>query len=475
MRPGFDWCHEPAAEFGPGAPRHYGLLLPFWGSTHRRLCKHGRPPRSPKEAPMDVMFSHCCGLDVHAKKILACRITPDKKGKPTKEILTFGTMTDELLRLADWLTLAGVTHVAMESTGVLWKPVFNLLEGSFELLLVNAQHIKTVPGRKSDVKDCEWIADLLRHGLLKASFVPDRDQRELRELTRYRTTLVRERVAEVNRLQKTLEGANIKLANVASNIMGVSARQMLAALVAGQTEAAALAQLAKAKLRQKIPELERALLGQFREHQRFLVAQQLAHIEYLEEMIETVSTEVRKRLDTLSVPGEGKEAVRPYAEAVELLITISGVQRRTAEVIVAEIGIDMGRFPSAKHLASWAGLVPGLHESGGKHKGNKTRKGNRWLRSALVEASLAASKTKGTYLSSQYHRLAARRGKKKAVLAVAHTILVIAYQLIHNQVPYEEMGALYFDERDRDALERRLVQRLEKLGNKVTIERQLAA
>ncbi len=424
---------------------------------------------------MEVVYSHCCGLDVHSKKILACRTTPGKGSTPTKEIQTFGTMTDELLRLSDWLAQAGVTHVAMESTSVYWKPVFNLLESSFALLLVNAQHIKTVPGRKSDVKDCEWIADLLRHGLLKGSFVPEREQRELRELTRYRTALVRERVAEVNRLQKTLEGANIKLANVASNILGVSARQMLGALIAGQTDAKALAQLAKAKLRQKIPLLERALVGEFRGHQRFLVAQQLAHIEDLDDAIEAVSTEICKRLDTLSVEGEGKEATHPYAAAVEVLITISGVQQRTAEVIVAEIGIDMARFPSAKHLASWAGLVPGLHESGGKRQGNKTRKGNKWLRSALVEAALAASKTKGTYLSSQYHRLAARRGKKKAVVAVAHTILVIAYQLIQKRVPYEELGGLYFDERDRDALERRLVDRLEKLGNKVTIERKLAA
>jgi len=423
---------------------------------------------------MHVVYTHCAGLDVHTKTVVACRIVPGPKGAPTKEIHTFGTFTDELLRLSDWLAQAGVTHVAMESTGVYWKPVFNLLEGSFELLLVNAQHIKAVPGRKSDVKDCEWLADLLRHGLVRGSFVPERELRELRELTRYRTALVRERVREVNRLLKTLEGANIKLSNVVSNIQGVSARQMLEGLVAGQTDAAALAQLAKGRMREKIPLLERALVGQFREHQRYLVARQLAHLDDLESAIEEIGGEIRQRIGAEREGGEGKQAA-PYAEVVERLITISGVQQRTAEVIVAEIGIEMHRFPSAKHLSSWAGLVPGLHESGGKRKGNQTRRGSPWLRAALVEAALAASKTKGTYLSSQYHRLAARRGKKKAAVAVAHTILEIAYYLIRDGLVYEDLGGQYFDERDREALERRLVRRLEQLGNTVTLERKLAA
>jgi transposase len=426
---------------------------------------------------MDVVHSHCAALDVHLKTIAACRVVPGAHGKATKEIRTFGTMTDDLLRLADWRTAEGITHVAMESTGVYWKPVYNVLEGSFELLLVNAQHIKNVAGRKSDVKDCEWLADLLRHGLVKASFVPDRDLRELREWTRYRTTRVRERVAEVNRVQKTLEGANIKLAIVASNVLGVSARQMLEALVDGETDAAVLAQLAKTRMRAKIPLLERALSGRFGKHQQFLVARQLAHIDDLDGLIEEISAEVVQRCATLSVEVvvETGAARRPFEEAVKFLDTIPGVGLRIAETIVAEIGIAMDRFPSAKHLASWAGLVPGLRVSGGKRLSNKTHKGARWLRTALVEAAQAAARKKGTYLSAQYHRLAGRRGKKKALVAVAHTILGIAYYLIKHGVAYEELGAGYFDERDRDMVERRLVQRLEQMGNKVTIERQLAA
>jgi transposase len=409
-------------------------------------------------------------------------------------IRTFGTMTCDLLALSDWLAEGGVTHVAMESTGVYWKPLYNLLEGSFTLLLVNAQHIQQVPGRKSDVKDCEWIADLLRHGLLKASFVPDRFQRELRELTRYRTTQVRERAAEQNRLQKTLEGANIKLAGVASDVLGVSARQMLAALCAGQTDAAAMAQLAKGRLREKLPQLEQALVGDFQAHQRFLVAQQLAHIDYLEERIAPISAEIAQRLQppvpppgteapprpTAAPPapaGEEPAAAEPlsYAAAVAVLLTIPGVGPRIAEVVVTEIGRDMRRFPSAGHLASWAGLVPGLNVSAGKRQSNRTRKGSPWLRSALVEAAHAASHTKATYLSAHYHRLAARRGKKKAIVAVAHTILGIAYHLLRNGTVHEEVGDRYYDERDREALQRKYVRRLEELGCKVSVELAAAA
>ena len=407
---------------------------------------------------MDVVYERCCGLDIHKKTVVACRIVPGPAGKPTKEIRTFGTMTEDLLALSDWLASEGVTHVAMESTGVYWKPIYNLLEGSFELLLANARHIKAVPGRKTDVRDCEWIADLLRHGLLKPSFVPDRRERELRELTRYRSSLVRERTAEVNRLQKTLEGANIKLAAVASDLMGASGREMLAALVGGSTDATALAQLARGKLRQKLPDLGRALAGRCGAHQRFLLARQLAHIDFLDEAIEQVSAEVRER-------------VRPFEAVVQRLDTIPGVGRWTAEVILAEIGTDMGRFPGAGHLASWAGMCPGNNESAGKRKSSKTRRGSPWLRVALTEAAQAAGRTKGTYLAAQYHRLLARRGKKKATVAVGHTILVIAYHLLTDETGYRDLGGHYFDERDRGLLERRLVRRLEGLGYKVTLAR----
>jgi transposase len=406
---------------------------------------------------MDVIHERCCGLDIHKRVVVACLIVPGPAGKPAKEVRSFGTMTDDLLRLADWLAAAGCTHVAMESTGVYWKPVYNLLEDRFELLLANARHVKAVPGRKTDAKDCEWLAELLRHGLLRGSFVPDRPQRELRELTRYRATLVRERTAEVNRLQKTLEGANIKLAAVATDIMGLSGRQMLAALVGGETDAAAMAQLAQGRLRDKLPQLERALAGRVGAHQRFLLARQLAHVDFLDASIEEVSAEVAERL-------------RPFEAELERLATIPGIGRRTAEVLVAEIGTDMGRFPTAAHLASWAGMCPGNDESAGKRRGGKTRKGSPWLRSALVEAARAAGRSKRTYLAAQYHRLAARRGTKRAAVAVGHTILVIAYRLLREGGAYRDLGERYFDERDRRAVERRLVGRLEGLGYKVSLE-----
>jgi transposase len=406
---------------------------------------------------MEVVYPRCCGLDLHKRIVVACRIVPGLRGQPQKEIRTFSTMTADLLALADWLQAVGCTHVAMESTGVFWKPVYNLLEGQFTLLLVNAQHIKAVPGRKTDVKDCEWLADLLRHGLLKPSFVPDRAQRELRELTRYRTTLVGERSAEINRLQKTLEGANIKLAAVASSIVGKSAREMLDALVAGASDPAALAQLARGRLREKLPQLEQALQGQFAAHQRFLVAQQLAHLDYLDEAIERLSTEIAERL-------------HPFEVTQTQLQTIPGVGRRAAEIIVAEMGTDISRFPSAGHLAAWAGMAPGNNESAGKRRSGKTRTGNPHLRTLLVETGQAAGRTKDTYLAAQYRRLAARRGQRRAAVAVGHTILGIIYYLLKRGTTYQELGGDYFDERDRQGVERRLVRRLEALGNKVTLE-----
>ena len=394
---------------------------------------------------------------MHKKRVVACLLTPGPEGTPRKEVRTFGTMTEDLLALGDWLMAAGCTHVAMESTGIYWKPISNLLEGQFELLVVNARHMKAVPGRKTDVKDCEWIAELLRHGLLAPSFVPDRPQRELRELTRYRSALIAERSAEVNRLQKTLEGANIKLASVATDVMGVSGRQMLAALVDGATDGAAIAQLARGRLREKLPELERALTGRMGTHQRFLLARQLAHIDFLDTQVEQVNAEIAERM-------------RPFEEAISRLDTIPGVGRRIAEVLVAEVGSDLARFPTAGHLSSWAGMCPGNNESAGKRLSGRTRKGSRWLRTALIEAAQAASRTRGTYLAAQYRRLAARRGRKRALVAVGHTILVIAYHLLTRQTCYQELGAHYFDERDRQAVERRLIRRLQALGYKVSLD-----
>jgi len=404
---------------------------------------------------MEVLYTHCCGIDVHKRQVVACLVVPGAGGRLSKETRTFGTMTRDLLALVDWLVAAGCTHVAMESTGVYWYPLYNLMEGVLEILVVNAQHIKQVPGRKTDVRDCEWIADLLRHGLLRACFIPARPQRELRELTRYRTTLVRERAAEVNRLQKTLEGANIKLAAVARDIMGVSGRAMLEAMVAGTSDPTTLAQLARRQLRGKIPQLEQALAGQFGAHQRFMVAHQLVHIDSLDELITQVSAEIGARLEE-------------QEEALVLLDTITGVGRRTAEVLLAEVGADLRRFPSAGHLAAWAGLAPGNNQSAGKQLSGKTRKGSPWLRATLVEAAQAVGHTE-TYLGAQYRRIAARRGRKRAAIAVAHRILVIAYHVLTTREPFRDLGATYFDKRNQRAVERRLVQRLETLGYAVAL------
>jgi len=402
---------------------------------------------------MQVVYERCCGIDVHKRNLVACVITPEGK-----ELRSFGTMTVHLLELADWLEERGVTHVAIESTGVYWKPVYNLLEGcGVEVLVVNAQHIKAVPGRKTDVKDAEWIADLLRHGLLRGSYIPSREQRELRELVRYRKTLIRERSAEVNRLQKTLEGANIKLASVVSDVTGESGRAMLEALVAGTTDPKELAGMALGQLQNKRAQLEQALYGLVGRHQQVMIAAQLRHIDFLDQEIEALSGEIEERL-------------RPFEQSLAYLDSIPGVGRRTAEMILAEIGFDMKRFPTAGHLASWAGMCPGNNESAGRQKSGRTRKGSPWLREALVEAAQTAARTRNTYLASQYYRIAARRGAKRTVVAVGHTILVIAYHLLKHQTPYTDLGANYFDEQDKMAILRRSVKRLEKLGYKVSVE-----
>jgi transposase len=406
---------------------------------------------------MDVVYERCCGIDLHKRSVTACVLTPGPGGRPAKEVRTFGTMTEDRLALGDWLAAAGVTHVAMESTGVSWKPLWNLFEDRFSLLLVNAAHVKVVPGRTRDVGDAEWLADLLRHGLLRASFVPDRSARELRELTRYRSSLVRERTAEINRLQKTLEGANIKLASVVSDVTGVSARAMLAELVAGRENAAALADLAVGQLRKKLPELERALTGRMRAHQRFLLAQHLTHVDALDEQIAAVGAQIGERM-------------HPFEAQIALLDSIPGIGRWSAEVIVAEIGTDMGRFPTAGHLASWAGMCPGQDESAGKRRSGKTRKGSPWLRVTLTEAAYAAGRTKDTYLSGRYRRLIARRGKKKAAIAVGRTILELCHHLLATGQLDDDQQTRTRSERAPVTEEDRLGRRLEKLGHRVILD-----
>jgi len=401
---------------------------------------------------MRVMYERCCGLDVHKKMLVACIITPE--GQDTR---TFSTMTKDLLELASWLAEHGVTHVAMESTGVFWKPIYNLLEEDFTVMVVNAQHIKAVPGRKTDIKDAEWIADLLRHGLIRGSFIPDRPQRELRELVRYRRCLIRQRAQVVNRIQKMLEGGNIKLSCVVSDVVGASGRAMLEAMVRGVEDPHALAEMAKGRLRDKRPALEEALRGLMSAHQRMMLQSQLRHLDFLDEEI--------TRMD-----GEVSQCMRPFQEAIERIDEIPGVGRRVAEQVLAEIGLDMSRFPSAEHLASWARICPGNYESAGKNKGGRTGHANPWLRSALVEAAWAASHTRNSYLSAQYHRLAARRGGKRAIVAVAHTILVTIYHMLSNHSTYQDLGGNYFDQLHRASTLNRAVHRIERLGYKVTLQ-----
>jgi transposase len=406
---------------------------------------------------MRIVYKRCCGLDVHKKVIVACLLLLERDGELRQEIRKFGTMTEDLLEMLDWLQQAGCTHVAMESTGVYWKPIYNILEGHLEVVVVNAQHLKGVPGRKTDVLDAEWLAECFQLGLLKASFIPPAPVRELRDLTRYRTSLIRERARTANRLQKVLEDANIKLAGVVTDIQGVSAWAMLEAIVSGTTDPEALADLAKGLLRKKREQLVAALSGRVKPHHRFLIAEHLSQIEYLEDAIQRISTEVAERL-------------RPFEPKVKQLDSIPGISRQTAEVLLAEMGWDMSRFPSDKNLASWAGMCPGNNESAGKRRNGKTRKGSRWLRHALIEAAHGAARTKNKYLKTQYHRVAAHRGKKKALVAVGHSILIISYHLLTRGQEYTDLGANYFDERDRSAVQRRCVKRLEKLGFSVQLQ-----
>ena len=407
---------------------------------------------------MEALYRVCCGLDVHKQMVVACLISSLPDTQRQKELKLFATTTVELEHLADWLEAAGCTHVAMESTGVYWKPVYNILAGKFELLVVNAAHIKAVPGRKTDVKDAEWIAELLQHGLLKASFIPDQAQRELRDLTRTRTILGDERTASVNRLQKILEDANIKIAGgkLVSDIMGVSGRAMIEAILEGQSDPATLADLAKGKLRKKRAQLEQALTGRVSDHHRLLLGMHLEHIDFLDESINRLSQEVAERL-------------RPFEEELARLDTIPGVGRLTAEVFAAEVGFDLSHWPTAGHLASWAGMCPGNDQSAGKAKPGKTRKGNKWLRRALVGAACAAGLKNGSYLQAQYRRLKYRRGQGKAAVAVGHSILVIAYCLLSRKDVYHDLDPTYLDDRRRARTQRRAVDQLRALGYEVTL------
>jgi transposase len=374
---------------------------------------------------MDILHRCCAGLDVHKKTVVACLRRLDAADRVQQQVCTFGTMTAELMALADWLIAHGVTHVAMESTGVFWKPVYHLLEGQFALMLVNAQHIKQVPGRKTDVTDSQWIAQLLQHGLLRPSFVPPPSIRELRDLTRQRTQLVRHRATAINRIQKVLEDANIKLAGVATDVLGVSGRSMLEALIRQDDDPTRLAELARGRMRSKIPLLRRALQGHVTEHHRFQLRLLLDEVTALEGLIGRLNA----RIEALIIP---------FATAVDRLQTIPGVDRRAAEVIVAEIGTDMTQFATAGHLCSWAGMSPGNNQSAGKRQSGQTTPGDKWLRSALVQVAWAASHTKATVLSATYRRWVKRMGRKRAVVALGHKILVIVYELLSRETSYEE-------------------------------------
>jgi transposase len=411
----------------------------------------------PEEATMERIVERGCGLDVHKKSVAACVRVPGAQGQRLQEVRTFGTTAAELLALRDWLEGHGVTHVAMESTGVYWKPIFYVLEEALTCVLVNPVHMRQVPGRKTDVQDCVWIARLLEHGLLRGSFVPPGPIRELRDLTRYRRTIVQERSRAINRLHKVLEDADIKLASVATDVVGVSGRAMLDALIRGVTDPDTLADLARGALRKKLPALRQALAGRFRGHHAFLLSQILAHVDYVEEAITAVSAQIGVLLE-------------PFREAIDRLITIPGVKQRTAEVVVAEIGVDMSAFPSAGHLASWAALCPGNNESAGKHRSGKTRRGNPWLRPALIEAALGAIRHGRGALAARYRRIRLHRGHKKAVVALAHAMLVAIYYLLARNTTYHDLGDDYWDRRHAERAKSRALQTLERQGYRVTLE-----
>lgn len=403
------------------------------------------------------MIDRCAGIDVGQALLVVCVRVVSDRGKLAEEVRSFGATTPDLLELRDWLASLGVTHVAMESTGVYWKAPYYLLEDDFEMLLVNAAHLKHVPGRKTDVIDAQWIAEVLSYGLLRPSFVPPRPFRELRDVTRYRKALIRARTSEVNRLHKVLEDAGVKLATVASDVMGVSGREMMRALIGGVANPQDLAELARARLRAKLPELRKALTARFRDHHAFLLARMLAHVEALEADIDVLSTRIA-------------ELTEPWQGQLMILDSITGVGPRAAEVILAEIGPDMSRFPTAGHLASWAGRCPGQRESAGRKGSAKPRKGSPWLADVLTECAWAAAKTKGTYLSAFYRQIMRRQGKQKAVMAVTHKILVIAWNLLTTGALYDDPGAAALCKNNHEQLRRRAIRQLESLGYQVTVK-----
>jgi transposase len=404
---------------------------------------------------MQVMYEKCAGMDVHKDSVYVC-VVKSAEGGVSKEVRTFGTTTRELLRLREWLEAEGVTHAAMESTGVYWKPVLNILDGAVEIWLANATEVKNLPGRKTDVKDCEWLGDLMRHGLIRRSFVLDGATYELRELTRYRTQVVRERASEVNRIQKMLEGANIKMGSVLADVMGKSGRAILNAIARGETNPGKLADLAVDRvLKTKRADLELALDGKLHDHHRFMLKMLLKRIDDMDKVLGEIDQEVERRL-------------RPFEETIRRLDGIPGIARRAAEVVLAEIGTDMTRFKTSAHLASWAGLCPGNNKSAGKRYGGKTRKGSKWLRSVLIEAARASSRKKNSYFQAKYGRLKGRRGPKKACVAQAHALLVVIYNLLKRGSEYKDLGATYLDELAREKIVDRLTRRLHKLGYEVT-------
>jgi len=405
---------------------------------------------------MKVEHECCAGLDVHKRTVVACVLKGAPGKQPATETKSFGTTTPELMEMVEWLKSHAATHVAMEATGNYWMPVYNLLEGHFELIVANAAHMKAVPGRKTDVGDAHWIADLLRHGLLRASFIPSREQRDLRELTRHRSSLAAKRAQASNEMQKALESANIKLQSVVSDITGVSATEMLAEMLSGNTDAKELAQLAKRKLRSKIPELEKALSGNLRAHHRLILEQLLADIALFAAQIAELDAHIEALLQKDN-------------DDIDRLDGMPGINRRVAEVIIAEAGTDMSRFPSAHHFASWIGLCPGQNESAGKRRSGKTRKGNRALRTALVESAHGAVRKKGSYFGAQYRRIAARRGKKKALIAVAHSLAVGIYHIVKNQTGYRELGEDFFDKLNPSRVLNRLTKRIQNLGFQVQV------
>lgn len=405
---------------------------------------------------MEPIYTSCCGLDVHKKSIQACVRRVGKDGKIRHEIRPFGTMTRDIRDLADWLSDEEVTHVAMESTGVYWKPIYNILEGRFNILLVNARHIKNVPGRKTDVKDCQWIAHLLQSGLLKGSFIPDRAQREFRDLTRHRSKLVDQRASVVNRVHKVLEDANIKLGAVATDIMGKSGKDMIRALIEGEKDCSEMAHLARRQLRGKIPQLRLALEGHVTDHHRFMLRQLMDQLDGLDNQIDLFSQRI-------------EEVSRPFVKAIDEVTRLPGIDKRAAENIIAEIGSNMDQFPSAGHLCSWAGICPGSNESAGKRKSGKTTKGSKWLRSTLAQSAWAASKKKNSYFRAQYGRLVGRRGKKRAVIAVAHSLLTVIYYVLRDHVDYKDLGHDYFDKLNANRLVPYLVNRLKNMGYEVNL------